>query len=434
MKPTPRARQSLAVVLLAMLAPLAAFPAPLFCSDPAGPSTSPTPSASPAWDVAALNGKILQAEEFIWSRFYSPETNLFYDYLTSFEQGRGLDHLPRPDEIDNLVPNTCGYGTGMEDCMISAGVMMAAVLARLEVDGDRDLAAERAARIFDGIERCVESLPGEGFVARGMSPFAPGKFYIGTSRDQVTHAEVGMWNYYRSELPDEPTRERIRNCARHVADRMVRNAVPENGYDFLRADGARCQYGICTMDGKMPHEAARLAMVYAIAWDVTGDPAYRDLWRKIVSESARKSLNPAPDTAPWGLLQMEESLRVLDTLEPDPEIKATLRAAAGQAGVVSAGHFPHLRGNLGRKDLDAVAPDWREVGGLVDPYRSAWYFPRECGEMSLAILNAPGRQYTEEDFDFLCAVVDRIDFSHSSTCGIFDLVAAWWKARKALCR
>ena len=45
-------------------------------------------------------------------------THLFYDYLTSYEAERELNHLPITVEANRQYPNDCGYGTGMEDCMI----------------------------------------------------------------------------------------------------------------------------------------------------------------------------------------------------------------------------------------------------------------------------------------------------------------------------
>ena len=121
----------------------------------------------------SLPEKMRAAEEIVWSRFYSPQTDQFYDYLTSYEEGKGLAHLPKPDEVARQYPNDCGYGTGMEDCMISAGIMMTAVLSRYKCDHYAEGPA-RAEAVFRGIERSIQSVPGEGFVARGFSPFAPG--------------------------------------------------------------------------------------------------------------------------------------------------------------------------------------------------------------------------------------------------------------------
>ena len=88
-----------------------------------GPSQSLTACMDKAWDVS-------------WQRFYLPKTQLFYDYLTSYEPGRELAHLPTADEVRRQYPNECGYGTGMEDCMISAGVMLSLIVDRYAVTQD----------------------------------------------------------------------------------------------------------------------------------------------------------------------------------------------------------------------------------------------------------------------------------------------------------
>lgn len=205
----------------------------------------------------ALEEKMIQGEEILWSRFYSPKTHIFYDYISSYEKGKELAHLPRPDEIERQYPNPCGFGTGMEDGMISAGIMMHAVLNRFRCDHYRK-GPRRAKAIFEGIDRCVHSVPGEGFVARALSPYAPGLFYKNSSRDQVTFAVVALWEYYHSGLANKRVKARIRKDIKDIADRMIRNVTPENNYDFLCADGTHCKYKICKMENVQPHEAARL--------------------------------------------------------------------------------------------------------------------------------------------------------------------------------
>jgi len=44
-------------------------------------------SVDRAWDVT-------------WSRFYRNDTHLFYDYLSSYEEGKELSHLPTVAEIE----------------------------------------------------------------------------------------------------------------------------------------------------------------------------------------------------------------------------------------------------------------------------------------------------------------------------------------------
>lgn len=378
----------------------------------------------------SLEVKMRAAEETIWTRFYSPETNLFYDYLTSYETGKELAHLPQRDEVRRQYPNPCGYGTGMEDCMISAGVMMTAVLSRYRCESYEEGPA-RAEMIFRGIERSIESVPGEGFVARGRSPFAPELFYINSSRDQVTHAVAAMWEYYRSGLPSEEINKRIRKCVKEVADRMFRNVTAENNYDFLCADGSPCRYGICKMENVMPHEAARLAMIYAVAWDVTGEDQYFRLWRQKIRAAAEGSRDPNPSTATYGLLQMQESLAILSELEPEDPIRGILLEAAQDASLLAASRISRLTGLENQIDLTAVAPHWREAGGLVDPYRSVWYYPRERGEIILTLLKDPNKRLYPELESFLTRSVEIVDFSRNSSCGVFDLLASWWMWKAA---
>lgn len=379
-------------------------------------------------DADLLTAKMIEAEETIWSRFYSPITNLFYDYLTSYTDGKELAHLPTAAEIEREYPNDCGYGTGMEDCMISAGVMMTSVLNRYAVDNYND-GPKRAELIFDGIERCTNMVPGEGFVARGVSPYATKYFYRGTSRDQVTHAVSAMWEYYRSGLPNESVKIRIRRIITDIADRMIKNVCPETDFDFLRADETACPRGICKMENVQPHEAARLVMIYAAAWNMTGEKKYYDLWRTKIENAALLSLHPSCGTASYALLQMQDSLRLLEILEPDSRIRKILREAAAEASALAESRIARLEKQGSQYDLSELAPDWREVGGLVDPYRSVWYYPRECGEISLVLLDDPNRRFSESSKDFLYETLEKIDFQHLSSCGAFDLLAAWWVLR-----
>ena len=56
---------------------------------------------------------IVRAEKFIRSRFFCEKTNLFYDYLVTEAEDPLISHLPTPYEISCLIPNACGWGTGM---------------------------------------------------------------------------------------------------------------------------------------------------------------------------------------------------------------------------------------------------------------------------------------------------------------------------------
>ena len=365
----------------------------------------------------------------IWSRFYSPATDLFYDYLTSYEPGRELAHLPTDEEVSKLFPNEFGYGTGMEDCMISGGVVLSAIVDRYAVTGEESLRAE-AKKVYAGIRRC-STVPGApGFVARGTSPNAPEKFYINSSRDQLTHAVYSLWEYFESPLADEATKAEIGEILAAVADRMIRNITPENDFDFLCADGSRCRRGICKMENVEPHEAARLAMIYAAAYRTSGDEKYKKLWREKLPKAIHDSHDPLPRTTTYGLLQMQSSLDLLLRLEPDAAMRADIESVMRECAALAAPRNAAVEKSAAGKDLAAVAPDWRQVGGLVGEYRQIWYNIRESGEIPLTLLLTPGRPFDAREQRYLADAIRRVDFNRVSSCGVYDLVGAWWKAKR----
>jgi len=241
---------------------------------------------------------------------------------------------------------------------------------------------------------------------------------------------AGLWEYYRSPLCRDDEKERIRFLLKSVADRMIRNVTPENDYDFLNADGTSCTIGICKMEQVQTHEAARLAMIYAIASDVAGEEIYHRLWREKIAQAAADSLGELFSITTYGLLQMQLSLSVLDTLEPDPAIRETLEEAASRVSREARSRQKRCREQTQTLDLTETAPDWREAGGLVDPYRRTWYNIRERGELSLILLYDPNPDFTPDDAEFLADILERVDFFHVSTCGIYDLAAAYYKARR----
>lgn len=42
--------------------------------------------------------------ETAWSLFYAPQTHLFYDYISSYETGKSLHHLPTLEEMSLNIP------------------------------------------------------------------------------------------------------------------------------------------------------------------------------------------------------------------------------------------------------------------------------------------------------------------------------------------
>lgn len=364
-----------------------------------------------------------------WGRFYKPETHLFYDYLSSYEIGKELAHLPSADEVKRQFPNNCGYGTGQEDGMISAGVMIDLIVDRYAVTKEENLRA-CAYEVFKGIQLCTFGHGATGFVARAVCHEDLKSIYISSSRDQYTHAVHGLWRYFKSPLPDADTKKAIGVLLSAIADRMTRNVIPENGYDSLRADGTRDDRGISTMWKVQGHEAARLPMIYAAAWDVTGNPAYYELYRKYLATAVEQSLEFERQSKPatYALLQMQCSLELLEQVETNGELKQKIQQAMALVAARCEERARHATRLSKTLDLSMTGPDWRISGGLVGEYRRVWYCIRESGEALSAQLMDTHRDFSAEQQLLLIQCLTQLNYDKVSSCGIFYLQSAYWKA------
>ncbi|TWT99044.1 hypothetical protein [Neorhodopirellula pilleata] len=376
-----------------------------------------------------LATRIERLWQVTWSRFYSPRTHLVYDYLSSYESGRELNHLPTAAEVQNQDPNECGYGTGMEDCMISAGVMLSLIVDRHAVTQEEWL-RERAKQVFKGVQLCATAHGVPGFLARGVCDEDLKSVYPNSSRDQYTHAIHGLWHYFHSPLCDPATRQEIRQLMSAVADRMRAKVIAANDYDSLRLDGTRDTRGISRMWNVAGHEAARLPMIYAATWDVTGDRKYYDWYQEYVKPAIEQSCTVEENQPTYAFLQMQASLEVLLRLEKEgslgPKITLTMKTIT-----LRMAKRAESAGNRGESlDLTKLCTDWRSTAGLSaeGSYRPVWYCIRESGEAALAQLIDQSSRFPRPQQTALRDAVMRVDPDRVSSNGIIYLQAAYWKA------
>ena len=319
----------------------------------------------------------------------------------------------------------------MEDCMISAGVMLAMIIDQYAVTKNEAL-RERAYSVFEGIKLCVTVHGVPGFLARGVCVEDLKGIYINSSRDQYTHAVHGLWHYFHSPLCSPDTKKAIGAVVSAIADRMTRNVTPENDYDSLRADGKRDERGISRMWNVDGHEAARLPMIYAAAWDTTGRQEYYDLYRKYIKPAVEQSFTAKERTTTYAFLQMQCSLDLLESLEKDQELKKQMREILAIVSKRCAARAVNADQNAQKLDLTMLCSDWRTGEGLSmkGQYRKVWYCIRESGEAALTQLMDREGPYSGEQKDLLARAIVRLDYNRVSTCGIFYLQAAYWKASR----
>jgi hypothetical protein len=374
---------------------------------------------------------VQQAWDATWQRFYLPRTNLFYDYLTSYEPGKELAHLPTVEEAKRQYPNECGYGTGMEDCMISAGTMLSLIVDRYAVTGEESL-KDSARNVLAGIQRCTMGHGVPGFVARGVCSEDLKTIYPNTSRDQYTHVVHGLWMYYHSPLADEAVRGQIKILLTAIADRMIETVIPENNYDSLRADGTHDTRGISRMWNVKGHEAARLPMIYAAAWDTTGEQKYYDEYRKYVAEAVEQSKTVEDNQPTYAWLQMQASLELLAELEKDADLKQQMHEIMVGIAKRCESRASWASKTADQVDLTELCTDWRTGEGLEwkGKYRKVWYCIRESGEAAVAQLILTDTPFLKEQRTLLVRAITRLDYQRVSSNGIFYLQAAYWKMRR----
>ena len=379
-----------------------------------------------------VESTVEQLWEVTWGRFYLPRTNLFYDYLTSYEDGKGLAHLPTAEEVQRQYPNECGYDTGMEDGMISAGVMLSLIVDRYAVTNEESL-RERAFDVYQGIKRCATAHGAPGFLARAVCVEDLKSVYPNSSRDQYTHAVHGLWLYGESPLCSAETRQEIGDLLSGIADRMTRNVIPENNYDSLRANGSRDTRGISRMWKVSGHEAARLPMIYAAAWAVTGSEKYYDRYRHYLEPAIDQSFIIAGNTPTYALQQVQASLELLAAVEKDPARKRKMQQIMDSVAETCATRAQSAHDRAKNLDLTMLCTDWRTEEGLSSEgrYRTVWYCIRESGEAALTQLMAAHRPLPQEQAQLLEIAIRRLDPHRVSSCGIFYLQAAYWKMRRA---
>ena len=349
-----------------------------------------------------LRERASEAWKTIWSRFYHPPTHQFFT--------REPARLPSAERVKRLDPNDCGYGTGMDDCPLFGGILLVAICDQQDVTHDDSLKAD-ALSVFRGLALCATAHGVPGFVARGVCPEDGKSIYITSSRDQYTHLVHGFWRYYHSPLCDEEAKRAIRDVLQAIAERMTRNVTPENNYDFLRADGSPDPRGICRMLDVRAHEAARLPMFYAAAWDIGRSEEHYRLYRKYLPQAVRQSLElphlPPAEIARWippyAVLQMQCSLEVLHDLERDPEMKSQIEEAM-------------LR----------VAEFASEGRAFSARKRNPSF--RQRGETALAQLMFADLAFTQPQRDQLAGAIMNAKYAVDPGAA-YCLVGAYWRAR-----
>lgn len=348
----------------------------------------------------SLAAKMSQAWEAVAGRYYSPKTSLFY--TTPPEE------VPLAAQFQAREPNLHGAGTGAEDCSMFGGILLAALCDQFEATREAE-AGEWARKVFAGLRLAAIVHGQPGFIARGVCEEDGKSIYPGSSRDQFTHSIHGMWRYYRSPLSSESEKQSIREILCAVADKMTREVTFENGYSFRFAFGLPDDRGVARMRNVRVHEAARLPMFYAAAWDVARKEEHGKLYRELLPLAVHQSLDfpgtPEAELRRWvpaySVLQMQASLELLLEVEPDAKMAAAIRTAMKQV----AGHAESCPA------FDLTNRSHRDRGEVI------------AGQ-----LMSPDYVLSDRQRAFLADSIRRLQPGRDPS-GCYGLMGAYWRAR-----
>lgn len=247
--------------------------------------------------------------DFCKRALFCERTAMLYDHAN-----KPASYFPTAEEIARVIPNPCGYGTGMEDCMISGGMVLDALCTL--PDRTREEEAFLHLVLNGMLDNALAARP-LGFLPRGRSPQDGKSYYPDTSRDQYTLFIYGCYRALRAGVCTEEERSKMREVACAFVARTEEYVTPENDYDMSCADGGASIANLLWGDRVQNHETMRLPMMYLFAHTLTGDDKY---WQKFVAirdEAIRRALPMTEYWAMYTLQQMCMSVKMVAELDPE---------------------------------------------------------------------------------------------------------------------
>ena len=330
------------------------------------------------------------AWQFLFEKMFCQKTKLLYDYRTDTEADGATRHLPTIEEIQNNIPNRCGWFSGMEDSNINGGTLLDAALYRYERTKDAKF-RQYALDLYEGLMLNATLSKQPGFLIRARHPEDGITHYINSSRDQYTHWIHAMLHFYQSELASAEQRAAIRKTLIRFAEKAERDVTAQNQYCLTDEQGGIAL--VCTMYGDVvrSHESLRLAMFYMAAYAVSKDEHWKTIYHssrdwgltlgeKIHEDHLRRC---------FALVQMQLSLRVLYEWEEDLSYRTRYARLMEAAAEQSEQYSFVAKEQLCAKALPETVISWRNcpeefIWKDTDPYGFGSTMPdvykASCGE------------------------------------------------------
>lgn len=314
-----------------------------------------------------------------------------------------------------------GWGPpGVGDAPLICGTALSGLVDKWNATGD-ETARRDAAKVAKGLLNLASLHGYPGFVCRGFC--SDGRTTVSlSSRDQYTHWAHGLWRYATSSMmeKDSPLLPEMKARMNEVAAFMTKRVTAESGWNFGLADSPEKDYrGICTMWGAdvWPHEAARLPMLYLVAYMITGEGKWRDEYERYIDEALEITLRVETLTRQkidarmpcYALYQANASIEPIFAYE----------SKRGSQGAARAAKALRAMQDFAKIALQRIG----ECNPQKPPYGMCW-----DGELALTVLLTPGMECAERLDAFLAESVKRRNLEKCDLCRVAHIMSVYYRA------
>lgn len=353
------------------------------------------------------SGRIHPSTGLLYDHIYDPADEKHFPAVETIQKGI---LPPRPDGR----PNYSGYGTGQEDCSLTGGTLLDAIVCRHEAGGSCRYCS-LAKKAAGGMIR--NALAGKnGFLPRGLSPRDGEAHFIESSIDQYTMFFYGITRFAMSELCGEEDRAAAKTAFIRIAQRAVRNVREETGYDMLREDDGPTLVTKLWGPDLKNHEIMRLPMFFLCTWLLSGDSRWLDLYSSLCGEGLERSL---PMTQYWHLYtlqQMAASVNITYLYDPDESRREKAGHILDEIAAYAETRIQPLRGEL----IRTAPSDWKRRDE-ADPF----YRIQDAAIIPLVQSLSPNYGISAQSVSLCEETLSRIDLSvHETSLPIHFLCAA----------
>ena len=260
-----------------------------------------------------------------------PERGTIYNGLMDYSP-----HFPTEEECRAEIPNSQGWFTAVEDnTLLSSWILWA--LARGVPGLDPNTRASFGRHIFNGAT-LLWSVPGNGFVARGLVPKSKA-FFQNSSLEQLPNYLRGVWVWAKSDLATAADRALAAEIFRSVLARLDK-------FDWIlpRYDGQPSTGSVASLRGLGPLQVPQYLTYFLMAHDLTGDGLYMDQYRQARDENAARRLaliafDNYPNWHGYRMSIFSQCLTVIAQLDPEPATQKACQTGLERMGVLGSNLF-----------------------------------------------------------------------------------------------